>query len=733
MHSVVKWIRKNQRKLMAFFVIIIMIVFVGGTALTQLMSKMGAEGQTLGYFGEKNKIAVADIRQAQSDLNVLRLLMFDRLFHFGMRDLASRLLAQLLFPDSRIAAAMSDDMKKAVIQGQLKVSAKDIDVFFSQATGRSELLWILLKAEAKQAGCVVTNNQAKEILKQIVPQLTQGQADAKQLVDFIIKNHSIPEREIFRAAADLWAVMAYTRMIADTENVTIDQVRATIGREGEKIDSEFVRINASDFIAGQDEPADEELADQFERYKKSPPGRIDDRNPYGFGYEQPARITIEYLILKLDDARALVTEPTADEMEEFYRQNLHLPEYQFIFKYDELTDPNDPASKVQKTRSYAEVSGQIQRVMTMAKTNRQADMIMNEAIELTEPGFAGTDTGPSGSAESDKPAGGYTEAAAKLSEKYKAKVYAGRTGLLSANDVAADTCLGRLSIEGQNQKVIPLAKAVFALDELGAGQAGLPGTTRSKMWQNIGPARDMFGSIVAIVRVIRAESASEPNDLSLTFNTTGVTLDETEQSPGVYVVRDEVVRDVKLQKAMRQAKERAEELVMLLDRKADWAEALGELNSRYSDPNDASVVEMRLDKLTQQTRLSDMDIWAVGVQSADSPAAAAYVRNMMERKKLLDKLYSFIPAGKTEATDLKAVFEFKPGACYYVVRNVSRTTVTEQDYQQQKGRVALMLDAAQTERLLLIHLGPDNIFKRMNYRPATTRTDSDKQQPTGAS
>jgi len=729
----VKWIRKNQRKLMAFVVIFIMIAFVGGAAFQQIMRRMGAGAGTVAYFGEKDKITGSDILGAQSDLNVLRILMFDRLLHLGLGDLSSRLLAIRLFPDSRTDAAMSDDMKRAVIQGRLQMSTKDIDVFFSQVTGRSELLWILLKAEAKQAGCVVTNREAKQILRQIVPQLTQGRVDAKRLVDYIIKNHGIPEREIFRIAGDLWAVLAYTRMITSNEDITIAQVRAAIGREGEKIDAEFVRINASDFVAGQPEPTPEELADQFERYKKSPPDRIDDRNPYGFGYEQPARIALEYLILKLDDVRTLVAEPTPDETEAFYRQNLGLPDYQFLFKYEELADPNDPESKVQKTRSYAEVAGQIQRIMIQAKTNRQADMILNEAIGLTEAGFGGTNIDQPDSAEPDKVAGDYKEVAANLSDKYKIKVHAGQTGVLSAADVAADTYLSRLAIEGQNQKVIPLGKVVFALDELGAGQAGPLGVPRSKMWQNIGPAKDMFGSIIAIVRVIQAENVSEPADLNASFNTNGVILDETEQTESVYSVRDKVAQDVKLQKAMRPARARAYELVKLIDQKGNWTEALGELNRLHRDPNDPSTVMLRLDKLSQQTRLSDMDIHTARAQSADNPAAATYVRNSMERKRLLDKLYSLIPAGKTEAANLKSVLEFKPGACYHVVKDISRTAATQQDYHQKKAQVALMMNAARAERLLLIHLGPDNIFKRMKFKYAGAKPDSEEQQPTGAS
>jgi hypothetical protein len=720
---------------MAVVVILIMIAFVGGTALTQILRRIGRGAQTVAYFGEKGEITGRDVLGAQSDLAVLRMLMFDRLFHFGMGDLTSRLLGQLLFPDSRIASALSDEMKQSVMQGRLQINTKDIDVFFSQATGRSEYSWILLKAEARQAGCVMTNNQAKQILRQIIPQLTQGQADAKQLVDFIIKNRSVPEKEIFRIVADIWAILAYTKMVTSGEDVTISQVKAAIGREGEKINAEFVKINASDFVAAQPEPAAEELDQQFEQYKSFSPGQITDQNPYGFGYKLPAMIAIEYLVLKLDDVRTLVTEPTANETETFYRQNLDLPDYQSLFKYDELTDPNDPESKVQKTKSYADVASQIQRIMTQAKTNRQADMILNEAIGLTEAGFAGVNIDQADSAELGKLAGDYKEVAAKLTDKYKIKIHTGQTGMLSAADIISDRYLGRLSIEGQD-KVIPLSMVVFALDELGATGTRAFGVPRSKMWQNIGPAKDMFGSMVAILRVIRAESASEPANVTVSISKAGVILDETEQSENLYSIKDRVAEDVKLQKAMHPAGGRAAELVKLVSEKG-WTEALDQLNKPQSDAQTTPTVKLQLDKLSDQTRISAMDIQAARAQSADSPAAATFIRNTMEQKELLDELYSLLPADKTEAANLTSVLEFKPGACYYVVKNISRTTVTRQDYLQNKGQVALMLDAARSESLLLIHLGPDNIFKRMNFTPAGTTGNSspaeNQQQPAGAS
>jgi hypothetical protein len=703
---------------MTVVVIFIMIAFVGGTALQQLLSRMGGTNRVVAYWGDKNKITAKDVMQAQSELNVLRMLMFDRLFSFGLGDLRSTLLAQLLFADPQTAAMVSDQLKKAVMAGQLSASNKDIDTFFTQAQGRSEIYWILLKDEAKQAGWVVSKAQAKEILKQVVPQLTRGQADAQQLVNYAIKNNRMPEREIIGAVADIWAISSYARMMTSNEDITINQVKAAVGREAEKINAEFVKISASDFVGEQAEPAPEELGEQFEQYKQFTPGLISQTNPYGFGYKLPARVALEYLILKLDDVQTLVTEPTLEETEEFYRKNVNLPEYQPVFKYEVQFDPNDPESKVQNTRTYAEVLGQIQRIMTQEKTNRQADMIMSEAIELTEMAFAGADIGQASAQELEKLAADYKQTAAKLSEKYKIKIHTGLTGMLGPTDVAADRYLSTLSAGARTQAPSPLSKVVFAIDEIGTVELGRFDVAKPRIWQNIGPMKDMFGSIIALVRVTKAEKESVPVDLNMSFNNDGVILDETQQqAQNIYAVKDRVTEDLKLIKAMQLAKARAEELVKLIDLK-DWDEALQELNKIYSDKQGPLAPKLRVDKLSELTRLSLMDIKTARAQSSDNPARQMFVRSRVENKMLLDKLYSLLPAGQTEAANITSVLEFEPGASYYVIKNVSRTAATTTDYYDKKSKTAFTLNAGRSESLGLVHFGSENIFKRTRYRVA---------------
>jgi hypothetical protein len=104
---------------------------------------------------------------------------------------------------------------------------------------------------------------------------------------------------------------------------------------------------------------------------------------------------------------------------------------------------------------------------------------------------------------------------------------------------------------------------------------------------------------------------------------------------------------------------------------------------------------------------------------------------MIENKMLLDKLYSLLPAGETETVNPGppgSIVEFRPGGSCYVIKKVSRTAVNKKDYFMEKNQLAYMLDGAGSESLGIIHYTPENIFKRMNYRPVS----SEEPEPTEA-
>ncbi|MBN1456834.1 MAG: hypothetical protein JW912_03175 [Sedimentisphaerales bacterium] len=710
----VKWIRKNQRKLITAIGIMIMVAFVGGQAFQYLMShfRLGANTAVYLYY-ENSKISSKTINEARNKLDVLQALMAGKLL--SNLDIKSMLLAQLLFPNSVPGVQVNDILKQSVMQGQLNCDFEDIDRFFAQAAGRSELFWILLDGEAKNAGCVVSAEEAKVMLKQLIPSLTQGQADARQVIDGIINRYSIPEEKIFRIFADLIGVITHCRMITGSEDVTATQIKAAIVRSGQELSSEFVKISAEDFIDDQPEPTEEELYQQFAKYKQFLPGRVTAENPYGFGYHLPDRAQLEYLFVKRSDVENIIKDPTQQEMEEHYQLNSDRYTYP-----PEKIDPNDPDSEtITRKRSYAEASELIKRTLKRENTQRRCDMIINEAIDMIDVSLANIDVESSSDQELADVVGDYAAVAEKLKEKYNVDVYSGKTGMLSAEDIVNDRYLGRIMLKGQTQMPIPLSKVIFAVD----------GTTKltqfeiptPRMWENIGPIRDSVGSIVGIVRVTKVEKAVEPTTFELSYSIEPVNLNQTNDPEEKYSLRQVVAEDVKIQKAMDSAKVRAQELVKSITEKG-WATAISQYNQNYT------TGLVRLENVSQLRSVSQREILVGKMISKDNPAQIIGLKNVLLKKEQFNSLSSLIPAGETEAKNIMQIVRFEPDWCYYVVKDVSRTPVTEADYLAVKNQAAYQVDTASSESLGVIHYLPENIIKRTNFRSAKNSEENTEEE-----
>jgi len=700
----VKWIRKNQRKLITAIGIMIMVAFVGGQAFQYLMSRIRVGANTAVYlYYEDSEISSRAINEARNELDVLQALMAGRLL--SNLDIKSMLLAQLLFPNSVSSVQVSDILKQSVMRGQINCSFEDIDNFFVQAAGRSELFWILLDAEAKKAGCVDSAEEAKTMLRQLIPSLTQGRADAKQVIDSIISRYSVPEEKIFRIFADLTGVITYCRMITGSEDVTMAQTKAAIVRAKQELSSEFVNISAEDFVDDQPEPTEDELYQQFAKYKEYLPGHVTAENPYGFGYHLPDRVQLEYLFVKRNDVEKIVEDPTQQEMEEHYRLNSDRYTYP-----PESIDPNNPNSeKITRKRSYADALELIKRTLKRENTQRRCDMIINEAIDMIDISLADIDVESSSDQELAAVAGDYAATTEKLKEKYDLEVYSGKTGLLSAEDIANDRYLGRISLKGQTQMSIPLSKVVFAVD----------GTTRltqfeiptPRMWENIGPLKDAIGSIVGIVRVVKVEKAVVPSSFELSYSIKPVNIDQADATQEQYSVRQAVAEDVKIQKAMDSAKARAQELVKSITEKG-WATAISQYNENYT------TGMIRLRNVSQLRDISQRELLTGKMLSENNPAQFAGFKGILIKKEQFDKLSSLIPAGEVEAKNIMQIVRFEPDQCYYVVKDVSKISVTEADYLASKNQAAYQLDNVSSESLGVKHYLPENIVKRTNFRSA---------------
>jgi hypothetical protein len=721
--NLIKWLRKNNTKVMAVVVIFIFIGFVGEAYFTQLSRRRTSQRKTIAYFADNRKITNYDLTLARRELEILKLLRADNIlrrtgimvFRTQAEDLQAALLAELLFSDRTISPLLSNHIKQIIGANQYRISDKQINDIYKRSMP-SEIYWLLLNNEAQLAGMKTSNEISGAPLAKIIPMIFNG-ATYSQIIGSITNQQGISEEEILTTFGKLMTVLTYAKAICTSENITSSQIMHNASREEETINVEFVKFDSAVFAKTQKIPNEEELVEHFDKYKKFFAGDINDQNPYGFGYKLDDRVQLEYIAVKLDDVSKIVTAPTQEDAEEFYQK--HKEE----FTVSVPSDPNDPnSSTTEQTKSYGEVAATISKNLLQDKISSEAEKILQEARTLTEAGLQATDMelAKTSSEQFKQMAGDYVTAAKQLSEKYKIKVYAGRTGMLSASDILTDKYLGMLFLKGDNYNPVGLARVVFAIDEVAASELGPFDIPKPRLYENIGPARDMLGRIMVVVRATEVEKASVPESINLTFAKDSLELDENQERPGekVYSIREMVAEDLKKLAAMNTTKNKAEEFIRLAA-KDGWASAVGKFNKLYGQQDkqsgeDANVFELQ--NLTSLQRTSSIEMETAALQIVGSPTGRLLLSKAEMESQLIGQFYSLIPQDSNTIDTLPLIMEFKPNMSYYCLKNISVKRLEQEQYDKIKALQDYKEDFIQYQSLAAVHFNPENILKRMKFR-----------------
>jgi hypothetical protein len=734
--NLMKWFRKNKTKVLAVVVIVILFGFIGGgTLLQQLTQRTAGPHKTIAYFADKKKITNYDFALANRELKILKELRVDKLLRRvgspvfrDTPDLQAVLLSELLFAERATSPDAISGIKQIIRMNRYRITDKQINDIYRHSMP-SYVYWLLLRNEAQLAGIRISNEQAHDLLGREIPKLFSG-VTYQQLIGSIINQHGIPEEEILTTFSKLLGVFSYARLMCSGEDVTAAQIMHNVSLEQETIDVEFVKFDSAVFAETVPEPNEGRITEHFDKYKEFFAGAVSEENPYGFGYKQPNRVKLQYIAVRLDDVSEIVTPPTQEEIEEYYRKHREL------FTEQVLSDPNDPNSqRVKRIKTYAEVAGSISNLLAQSRINWKTEEILQEAKALTEAGLQDIDTELENlSTEQFKAmAGDYETAAEQLTKKYNIKVYAGSTRLLSAADMQMDKYLGRLYIWGYAYNRIGLTRILFAIDELGVSELGPFDVSKPKMYENIGPVKDMLGEITAIVRVIEAKKACPPDSINQTYSKSTLKFETTgeQTSEEIYSVKEKVVEDLKKLAAMDTAKTKAKEFIGLIA-KDGWEKAIEEFNELYghqaeqneSDPNELGppneikgVAEpFKLQTSTNLQRISMETIETLAAQTTGNPMARLMVNESKKRRLFIDQLYSLVPQDSNSVDNLPLVTEFKPDMSYYCLKEISVQRLSEDEYEKIKAPQAYKESYVQSQNLAAVYFNPENILKRMNFR-----------------
>lgn len=741
----VKWFRKKKMKLMAVVVIGLMVAFVGGSFLRMLGQRRTGLHKTAAYYGDNKKITINELNLAGQQLQILRMLRAN-LMLASAQDLHGILLGELLFSEQATAPRMVKRIRQTIRMLEYRVSDKQLNDIYRRRMEPS-IYWLLLTKEMQQAGIRTSEDTARSALARLIPQIAEN-TTYSGLMGTIVRQHSIPERDILGAFAQLLALLQYSRTICSNEGITTAQQMHDISRSEEQVNVEFVKFDAAIFARTQAEPAEQQIMEHFDKYKGFFPGRISDENPYGFGYKLPDRARLQYIALRLDDVSETVEVPTQEETELYYQR------YRSQYTEQIPSAPNDPNSLlVEQALSYAEVADTISRTILRARTIDKTSSILQEVRELTEADLKGIDTDSAGlDAEQFEQISGRYEATAKqLRDKYKVRVYAGETGLLSANDIRTNEYLEWMYLEGyghnppQFLNLVRLPNIIFAMEKLESSELGPFDAPKPRMYETIGPFKDASGEVMMLVRVTEIQEAGEPQGIDVSYSTEAISFD-TPQRPAdenTYSVRTKVVEDLKKLAAMKTAEDKAEEFVRQVA-ESGWEKTIDRFNKLYGKQDtdkengqDASTATekditepFRLQNLTGMRRMSQTMLETLVTQNEGDPVGKLIVYALRKERLLINQLFSIVPEGAESIDTLPVVIEARHDISFYCLKSITINRLGQEQYEQSKAEHAYKQDFLQTQSLAAVHFNPELILKRMDFRPVPVKdSTTDVNEP----
>jgi len=250
-----RFIRRNQKKLLAVFGAFLMVVFIIQLAPKGMQS--GPIEHTAGTLGG-TKISQLQIIASVDEW---------------------RLLRQLRSPEQ----ADRPDRDVLLLDHLIGEQA-------TAAIDKNPRAFFLLLVEAQQQGIVVDNEQLQSVLKNGVANLpAEGTDDFDRIV---------------QAVHDCLAVQSLLARSASVVKITAPVRQYMLARAEQLITVNVVNLPASQYIDKVKKPTDMDLRNQFDTYSDKIAGNYGSpADPLGFGYKIPNRVKVQFIGVHRDDVR----------------------------------------------------------------------------------------------------------------------------------------------------------------------------------------------------------------------------------------------------------------------------------------------------------------------------------------------------------------------------------------------------------------------------------------------
>jgi len=193
-----------------------------------------------------------------------------------------------------------------------------LQVVRGSAENRAVEAYALLLKEADAAGVAVSRRDVDEFFQSIG---YVDESDYKSLISSLRSGRQGWTEQFIRGAVASWLRIfkAYTNAGVDCPP-SETELQATWRDIREEIDLSAVRVKAEDFVKGLPDPNQDVISKQFDTCRTVYPNEGRQPNQMGFGYKQPGRAMVQYMLLS-GEAVGRVTEPSSDTLIDYFNHN----------------------------------------------------------------------------------------------------------------------------------------------------------------------------------------------------------------------------------------------------------------------------------------------------------------------------------------------------------------------------------------------------------------------------
>ncbi len=228
-----------------------------------------------------------------------------------------------------------------------------------------------------------------------------------------------------------------------------------------------------------------------------------------------------------------------------------------------------------------------------------------------------------------------------------------------------------------------------------------------------------------LARVVDAQPDAAPAHIDVAYSTRTLNLGDAKPQDPTFFVKEQVVKDLRDLAAWETTGAKAAELAAMATQKG-WDTAVTEFNKlAKADPNDPNL--FRIDRRRSVQRISEADLEVLAAQLSSNPAGRIYLAEARMESEFANRLFSLAPTDSSAAPKAQ-ILEFKPGRSYYVVKDLKLQPLYQEQFQKMKGMVIGREEYSQTQNLAAVHLNPENILNRMNFRWARPAEPSTKDK-----